>query len=389
MKFHKMGNVWSLTHNQLMDVRDRLDPRNYTVCRNPMTGEYYLEESEPFILPSKIYGKTGRFTERILRAFETRQPGSQVGVFLSGTKGSGKTLLAKNVANLIGLPTIIINTPYTDDRFMRVIQGIEQPAVIIFDEFEKVYKNEDQESILTLFDGVYTVRDKVMIITCNDKWEVKDFFHNRPGRLRYAIEYFGLEREFIEEYCENLNDRERYQKDIVSFAASCDEFNFDMLQALVDELNRFGGSFREAVEILNVKPVLMSDGDDWTVTTKILEQPERVLHTEPDERLIKSPMSMFAELQKSWGRSRSPSIHLYVTPKDDKAQRVYDSEENDEEDDEETPPPYEEIDLSVHPHEIVNVDAQRGVYVFHVKQDGKTFEVSFTQPQKTHRGAAF
>ena len=185
MKFLKSGDTWSLTPDGRMDVRDRLPSGNYTVCKHPLTGEYFLEETAAFTLPPKLYGKTERYAERILSTFNRRAPGAQIGVCLSGTKGSGKTLLAKHIAKTSGLPTIIVNTPFSDERFMRTMQGIEQEAVIIFDEFEKLYDSDAQESILTLFDGVFTARNKVMVITCNNKYAVQSFFHNRPSRLRY------------------------------------------------------------------------------------------------------------------------------------------------------------------------------------------------------------
>jgi hypothetical protein len=266
MKYLKNENRWSLTPDAQLDVRDQLPVGNYTVCQNPLTKEYYLEESTRFTLPRKLYGKTRRHGDRILETFRNREASAQIGVFLSGTKGSGKTLLAKYIANRSEMPVIIVNTPFSDERFMRTIQGIEQEAVIIFDEFEKLYDKDAQESILTLFDGVYTARNKVMIITCNDKYSVRDFFHNRPSRLRYSIGFTSLETEFIEEYCGDRLDDKSYLEKILGVSGTCDEFNFDMLQTLVDELNRYGGDFNETLELLNVKPVGSGVNGRWTVT---------------------------------------------------------------------------------------------------------------------------
>lgn len=245
-----------------LDVRDEIPPGVYTVCNNPLTGEYYLEDSEPFVLPSKLYGKTEQHTERILSAFNAVSDGHQLGVLLAGEKGSGKTMLSKNIASKSGLPVILVNTPFSDDRFMRTIQGISQRAVVIFDEFEKLYDKEDQARVLTLFDGVYTARNKLMILTVNDRYSVREFFHNRPGRLRYFIEFKGLDATFIKEYCaDNLKDPSCLE-DILKTAVGCMSFNFDMLQALVKELNDFGGTVEETVEILNVKP-LRGTSEKW------------------------------------------------------------------------------------------------------------------------------
>jgi hypothetical protein len=292
MKYLKNENRWSLTPDAQLDVRDALPVGNYTVCQNPLTKEYFLEESEGFTLPRKLYGKTRRHGDRILETFRSRSRDEQVGVFLSGTKGSGKTLLAKYVAKTSGLPTIIVNTPFSDERFMRTIQGIEQPAVIIFDEFEKMYDKDAQESILTLFDGVFTARNKVMIITCNDKYSVRDFFHNRPGRLRYAISFTGLTAEFIEEYCGDMLKDDSYLDKILGVSGICDEFNFDMLQTLVDELNRYGGDFNDSLEILNVKPFNSGVGGKWVITVATPDDPKRHWKVTHNASLSISPMVM-------------------------------------------------------------------------------------------------
>lgn len=276
MKYLKRDNTWSLTPDVRMDVRDELPPGNYTLCKNPLTGEYYLEESEPFVLPPKLYGKTVQWTDRILDAFNREE--NQTGVLLAGTKGSGKTLLSKNLAVASGLPVLLVNSPFSDDRFMRVIQGIPQRAVVIFDEFEKLYDKEAQERVLTLFDGVYTASKKLMVLTCNNRYSVQDFFHNRPGRIRYSIVFEGLDAAFIQEYCHDKLSDPAYVEDILKTAVGCGEFNFDMLQALVRELNMYGGTVEETVEILNVKPLSTRDRE-WVVTLVAPEHPKLKLST--------------------------------------------------------------------------------------------------------------
>ena len=264
MKFIRNGNVWNMAADVSIDVRDELPQGVYTVCRNPVTGEYYLEDSEPFTLPPKLYGKTEQYTERILSAFDAVSDGHQLGVLLAGEKGSGKTMLSKNVASKSSLPVILVNAPFSDDRFMRTLQGIPQRAVVIFDEFEKLYDKEAQAKVLTLFDGVYTARNKLILLTVNDRYSVRDFFHNRPGRLRYLIEFTGLDAAFIKDYCKDNLQKPDYLEDILKTAVGCQAFNFDMLQALVRELNDYGGTVEETVEILNVKP-LTNRGDAWEV----------------------------------------------------------------------------------------------------------------------------
>jgi hypothetical protein len=384
MKFLKSGDTWSLTPDGRMDVRDRLPSGNYTVCKHPLTGEYFLEETAAFTLPPKLYGKTERYAERILSTFNRRAPGSQIGVCLSGTKGSGKTLLAKHIAKTSGLPTIIVNTPFSDERFMRTMQGIEQEAVIIFDEFEKLYDSDAQESILTLFDGVFTARNKVMVITCNNKYAVQSFFHNRPSRLRYSIAFEGLGVEFIREYCEDvLKDCRTYLDKIINLAVLCDEFNFDMLQTLVDELNRYGGEFEDAVEILNVKP-LSSTKSSWTLTVTTPDLRSKKWTIESGDTFSHSPIVMVNS--DRWENEINVRIQEDLSSKA-KSKRAESERgiaravshlrgEEPEEIEGET------LYFELRQEHLFQVDPYKGITVFQVEDDGINYHFTFTEKAK-------
>ena len=369
MKFLKHGNAWSLTPNARMDVRDQLPAGCYTVCKNPLTGEYFLEEGEQFILPKKLYGKTERHSARILQTFENRQPGTQVGVFLSGTKGSGKTLLAKHIAQKSGLPVIVVNAAYTDDRFMRTMQGIEQEAVILFDEFEKVYNEEDQEAILTLFDGVYTVRDKLMIITCNDKFAVKSFFHNRPSRLRYAIGFESLEKEFVEEYCADQLRDKSYSDKIAMLCTVCDEFNFDMLQTLVDELNRYGGEFEDTLDILNVKPATYAR-TKWVVKVETPDERGVTWTNKFGGTMTRSPL---LELQRGYQGNGTLEIGVERCVAKKASRLTNDYDELIPCEDEDT------IEIIIKNEHLYKVDPQTGTLVFKATAGGHNFVVTITE----------
>lgn len=152
-----------------------------------------------------------------------------------------------------GVPTIVINAPWCGDEFNAFMQMIEQPAIILFDEFEKIYDRDDQEKMLTLLDGVYPSK-KLFILTCNDKWRVNEHMRNRPGRIYYMLDYKGLEHNFIEEYCEDNLEAKEHIPTICRIATLFDQFNFDMLKAIVEEMNRYGETPQEVMNLLNSKP---------------------------------------------------------------------------------------------------------------------------------------
>lgn len=251
--FIKNGNTFRPANEASLDIHKQLPPHNFIIKTDPF-GNFYFEEIDSFALSGKVYGDVGKTSDRILNTFQSRP--ASTGVMLSGEKGSGKTLLAKMTcakAAELGIPSIVINHPWHGDAFNKLLQDITQPCVILFDEFEKVYDRDQQESILTLLDGVFPSR-KLFILTCNDKWRVDHHMRNRPGRIFYMLDFKGLDPNFILEYARDNLKNQEHAESIVRISGIFDQFNFDMLKALIEEMNRYDETPQEALKMLNVKP---------------------------------------------------------------------------------------------------------------------------------------
>lgn len=148
----RSGSTYRLISEDDIEVLKNLPAKVYTLQYSEMGDQYSLEPIGNFEIPKKIYGTGVRKARRILDTFMARP--MSTGVLMNGVKGSGKTLLAKLTSHFAleqGIPTIVINRAYSGDSFNRFIQSIQTPAIILFDEFEKVYDYTDQEKILTLF----------------------------------------------------------------------------------------------------------------------------------------------------------------------------------------------------------------------------------------------
>ena len=258
--FIRNSNTFRIAPEESLDIQTQLPVGNYTVKFNEMGGFFFLEMVDSFTPLNKLYGDTQKNSNRILRTYLDRTVST--GVMLTGEKGSGKSLLAKTLsidAATMDIPTIIINESWCGDNFNKFLQDIEQPCVILFDEFEKVYDNESQEKALTLLDGVFPSR-KLFVITCNDKWRVNEHMRNRPGRIYYMLDFKGLDPVFIEEYCKDVLINKQYIAKIVEISALFEQFNFDMLKALVEEMNRYNESPQDALKMLNAKPEFNNNG---------------------------------------------------------------------------------------------------------------------------------
>lgn len=249
--FIKSGSQIRLT-NYLPIISDKLDVGTYSV-KADQSG-FYLEPIDNFVQTEKIYGDVDRKADRIIETFLQRP--NSTGVLLEGEKGSGKTLLGKRISEKLfrsGISTFIVASAFGGDTFNTLVQSIKQPILFLFDEFEKVYNSEQQQALLPLLDGIYPSK-KLFLVTVNDSYKVVEQMKNRPGRFFYRLSYSGLDLKFVEEYARDTLLNKDHLKSVLVFAASFNSLNFDILKALIEEMNRYNENAAEASLMLNAVP---------------------------------------------------------------------------------------------------------------------------------------
>jgi SpoVK/Ycf46/Vps4 family AAA+-type ATPase len=269
--FIKSGSDYFILDSE--ELLNTLPVGNYQVTFHPMKG-YYLTKVASYEIQGKIYGDTIKNSARILNTFTNRE--NATGVLFCGKKGSGKTLQAKHIcieAAKLGISTILVNSAFSGSPFNEFIQKINIPCVLFFDEFEKIYsggstskitdddddnfsvgsKSVSQQSLLTLMDGSFPTK-KLFILTANNKFDINEFMLNRPGRIYYYIEFNNLLEEFVKEYSEDNLLNKKHISSVVKITSIFNDFNFDMLKALIEEMNRYNESAFDAIKLLNIKP---------------------------------------------------------------------------------------------------------------------------------------
>lgn len=233
---------------------DGLPPGLYTLEETP--SGWVFKRGEAFSSLPELYGDLRQKCKRVLTTFAARE--GNTGVLLSGERGSGKSLLgrliSRQAAEEFSMPTILINYSVPGEVIGEMLGHLTTPALVFMDEFEKVFhRHNEQEAFLGVLDGVHRSRH-LFLLTVNDTLRLDRHLTNRPGRLYYHFKFSGLAEEFVEEYCVKNLDRQEWVEEVKFVAAYFSSFNFDMLKALVEEVNRFGESPKEAVTYLNISP---------------------------------------------------------------------------------------------------------------------------------------
>ena len=102
-------------------MRPHLPVGTYGIGVHPMEG-YFLRPLEELTTPKKFYGKALQHAERIMTTFDARD--SNLGVLLSGEKGSGKTMLMRTLSQVFtkrGWPTILIDEKHHGADFNKPV----------------------------------------------------------------------------------------------------------------------------------------------------------------------------------------------------------------------------------------------------------------------------
>lgn len=254
----QVGSHYFIEDDKAKTNFDRIPGGVYHVCFDSNTASFYLKSGAKFKIPDKIYGNSSKYADRIINTFSNR--GGGTGVLLSGEKGSGKTMISKMVSNHMvdeNIPVLLVSDAYSGVIFNNFLDSITHPVVLFFDEFEKIYHDiNSQNHLLTILDG--TVSNKrLYLLTCNDKYAVSHHMRNRPGRLFYSLHFDVLDEDFIKEYGEdNLNSN---VDELIKVCRMLGGVNFDLLQAIVEESNRYNESPMKSVPWLNAEPRSISE----------------------------------------------------------------------------------------------------------------------------------
>lgn len=241
-KFLKVGDTITIRKSVEGLEYDLEAGKTYQLCIDRWGDQIFFKVIDGLNLPSKVYttDEEEMFMNKILNHYSKADNGV-LGVMLSGLKGSGKTVMAKQIALKSDLPIIIIDKGFSPRKLAELFQDLSgTEACFIFDEIDKIGEDYDDTFLLQVLDGANTTGKKLMLFTCNNEEDINDCLIDRCSRIRYWRDFDELSTSMIQKVLEDvLEDKDEVKPltDFIQEKFGC--VSFDNIVSFANEVNAY------------------------------------------------------------------------------------------------------------------------------------------------------
>ena len=199
---------------------------------------------DKFEFTGKVYNvcpkKLNQRIKTVWGSDQFREEKRSLGVILNGLKGSGKTWTAKQIANEMDMPVLIVDNSF-DGAILNFIRSLNFSCTILVDEAEKIFKlGEDDDVLLRIIDNAGSNLSRHLFILTTNTLDVNPNLLGRTGRIRYLVNFRNLPEEIVKEYIDDNLDPTLGQeiKDQIIEKINLLEYNsIDLLRSIIEEVN--------------------------------------------------------------------------------------------------------------------------------------------------------
>lgn len=248
---YTIADAGAVTHNIELGI--------YRYFQTPSGAEGLtrLEDGDSFDAPDTAIDVNGQAVQHIAKRIKGTS--ASFGALFSGRRGTGKSYAMKRLGNIAlaeGMIVIVIDKYWPD--IAAFISRVRQPMMIMFDEFEKVYKKTEgqQVKLLSLFDGLSDGScRRIFLLSSNsaDEHYIDENFFNRPSRIRYHVKFKGLPRAQIINLVEGRLKYPEFKDDVLVYIEEKGARSIDMIMEVIDEVNLFRCSPKEFGGFFNIE----------------------------------------------------------------------------------------------------------------------------------------
>ena len=214
-------------------------PKGIYEVKLSMAGFYLSKIAESFTFDYKLYGLNKKFIDYVLKTYENTT--GNLGILLDGIKGTGKTVVAKEICNHLQLPVILVQSMGSDtnDKLIKYLStAIDFDCIFFFDEYEKEFK--DSSDVLSFMDGTYnSIYRKVFLLTTNEL-NVDPNLLGRPSRIRYKKSFGNLSEEVTREILNDILEDKTAIEKVIELTHSMNIITIDLIKAIATEINIHG-----------------------------------------------------------------------------------------------------------------------------------------------------
>lgn len=245
------GNIFSQGSSTTVSHPEGL-PKGIYEVKLSLTGFYLSKIAESFTFDYKLYGLNQKFIDYVLKTYKNTT--GNLGILLDGIKGTGKTVVAKELCNHLQLPVILVQSMGdSNDKLIKYLStSIDFDCIFFFDEYEKEFK--DSSDVLSFMDGTYnSIYRKVFLLTTNEL-SIDSNLLGRPSRIRYKKSFGNLSEEITREILDDILEDKTAIEKVIELTHSMNIITIDLIKAIATEINIHGvESLPDIKETFNIE----------------------------------------------------------------------------------------------------------------------------------------